>query len=580
MVSDVKAEDRLLFLEHRVEELSRSLANLEKSFSTLTAARPVALPAAPAEVAPAPPAPEIPLEASLPGGFTLVGRTLLAFGGAYLLRTLTAAGFLPEIAGAVLAFLYALVWLGLADRDGGRGRSASAGFHGATAVLIGLPLLWETTVRFHALTPALGAVAVALFSAAVFAVAWRRHLPGIAWLIGLGAVAAAFALIAGTHVWAPFTVDLILLGLAGLWLAYTRSWRGLGWLLGFAASGGVLLLILVARLAPRESGVVPAVAVSLALALCLVWLASFAVRLLAQKHEVTALEAVLSVLAFCVGYGGAALLAAGAPETVARLAGVLVGALGCALSLACYVAAFGAIERAQRRKLLLASSLALAFLLAGSWLLLPSPALAPVWAALAVVAAAGSLLLTRVTLALHGTLYALSAALASGLVASAGYAFAAPAAAVWPALTLPALLALAAAVVECVLPVPRPAPFWKPYASATRLVQLLTFTIGAGAAVLYLLAPAVAGAPPAADAGLLAAVRTFVLVAAALLLGWLGRWERFREAGWLVYPLLVLACLKLLVEDFPQGRPATLFVALALCGGAFIAAPRVMKRKG
>jgi hypothetical protein len=216
----------------------------------------------------------------------------------------------------------------------------------------------------------------------------------------------------------------------------------------------------------------------------------------------------------------------------------------------------------------------------GSRLLLPSPAVAPAWAGLAVAAAAGSVLLVRVTLALHGTLYALAAALASGLVAAAGHAFAAPAETVWPLLTIPALLALAAAAVECALPVPRPAPFWKPYASATRLLQLILFTVGAGAAVLYLLAPAVAGRPPAVDAGLLATVRTFVLVFAALLLGWVGRWERFREAAWLVYPVLVLASLKLLIEDFPHGRPATLFVALALCGGAFVAAPRVMRRKG
>jgi hypothetical protein len=566
------AEDRLSLLEHRVEELSRSLAALQQS---LGAAAP------PLEVAPQAPLPAAAQEAEpalaeaspLPGGFALVGRTLVALGGAYLLRALTAAGLLPDRAGVLLAFLYALVWLWLADRDGARKRAASADFHGGTAILIGLPLLWEATTRFHDLTPLLAGVALALFSATVFTVAWRRQLAGLAWLGGLGAVATAFLLIIGTRVWAPFTGDLVLLGLAGIWMAYGRGWRGLGGCLAAASSGGVLLTILVSHLAPDQAAVPHSVALLAGLILCLTWLASFAVRLLVQRREVSAFEAVLSTVAFFAGYAGAGLVA-GEGTAAARW----LGALGCALALACYTAAFGLVPRQERRKLLLTSSLAAAFLFAGSRLLLPTPYLAPLWAGLAIAAVLGSLALTRVTLALHGTFYSLAAAFASGLLAFAGYAFAAPAGSAWPPLTAPALLALASATVACLLPVPRPAPFWKPYASATRLLQLLTFTVSSGAALLFVLVPLVAGRPPAADAGLLATTRTVVLVAAALLLGWAGRWARFREASWLVYPLLVLASLKLVIEDFPNGRPATLFMALALCGGAFIVAPRVMRR--
>jgi hypothetical protein len=89
----------------------------------------------------------------------------------------------------------------------------------------------------------------------------------------------------------------------------------------------------------------------------------------------------------------------------------------------------------------------------------------------------------------------------------------------------------------------------------------------------------VAGRPGAgADPGLLATVRTAVLAAAAVLLGWAGRWDRLREAAWLVYPVLLAAGVKLILEDFPHGRPATLFVALGLCGGALILAPRLARR--
>lgn len=580
------SDDRLALLEQKVEELAGSLRSLEQIVARLevreippAAAR---APAASGEAAligaigaigpiGAPPASA---ESALPGIFPLIGRTLVALGGAFLLRALTAAGFLPEAGGVLLAFLYALGWLAWAERDGRRGRAVSAGFHGVTGALIGLPLVWEATSRFHYLTPAASGAAVAVFTAAALAVAWRHRLAALGWAAGLGATAAAFALIVGTRVWPPFAADLILLGLAGLLFAYGRGWRGLGWVLAGAAHAGILLALLVAQVKPEGAGITRLAAVALGLALCLSVLASFAVHLLRPGRQVGAFEAFYSLLAFLIGYVTTASLA----WRMGGAASLAVGVLGIALSLGSYAAAFGVVDRQERRKLLLYSGLGFAFLLAGSMLLLSREVLAVTWAVLAMGAAAGAVRLRRVTLSLHGTLYALAAAIASGLVTAAAYALAAPPGLAWPPLTGPALLALAAAAFACALPVPRPAPFWKPFSSATRLLQLAVFAWGAGGALLYVLAPALAGDPGSGpDPGLLATVRMLVLVATALLLAWVGRWQRFHEAGWLVYPVLVLAILKLLLEDFPHGRPVTLFVALALCGGAFILAPRLLR---
>jgi hypothetical protein len=58
----------------------------------------------------------------------------------------------------------------------------------------------------------------------------------------------------------------------------------------------------------------------------------------------------------------------------------------------------------------------------------------------------------------------------------------------------------------------------------------------------------------------------------------MGRHARFREWGWLVYPLLVGIGLKLVAQDFKHSRPATLFIALALFGAALIIAPRLRRR--
>jgi hypothetical protein len=222
--------------------------------------------------------------------------------------------------------------------------------------------------------------------------------------------------------------------------------------------------------------------------------------------------------------------------------------------------------------------LALSFTLAGSALLLPARPVAFAWSALAVLMGWLAVRLNRVTLGLHGTFYSVAASSSSGLLTTALYAFAVPAGTAWPRLSPPALLALLAATVLCALPVPHPAPFWKPYEKLTRVLRIAVFLWGAAGAALYGLAPALAGTPgKECDAGALATVRTAVLTAAALLLGWVSRWERFREAAWLVYPTLGLALLKLAVEDFPHGRPATLFLALALCGLAFLFAPRLAR---
>jgi hypothetical protein len=567
--------DRLSVLEQSVEDLVRAVEALEQRLAVLEKGEaPMYRAPADARLAPAPETDEEtpPLPVSdVTRIFGLTGRTLIAFGGAYLLRALTAAGYLPQAAGVLLAFLYALAWLFLSDRAGGKGAAASANFHGATAVLIGLPLLWETTARFHYLPPVAGGLAVAVFVAAALGVAWRRSLHPLAWIVGLVTPATALALLATTHVAAPFGFDLVLLGIGGLWLYYGRGWKAAGWWLALTGYLGGLLVTFGA-LAQRKD---VAEALAVLLLLCLAYLAVVVRRTLVRGGEVGIFEAVQSCLAVFFGYGGAALVA----RALGAGAAAVAGALGLALAAAAYWTAFRIIPRAERRKLLLYSVLALAFTLAGSGLLLPSRPLALAWAFLAMLTGWLAVRLARVTLALHGTFYALAAAAASGLLMIGLYALAAPATVTWPRLTAQALLALLAAVVVCALPVPHPAPFWKPYEGLTRVLRIAVFLWGTAGVALYFLVPALAGAPgKGCDAGALATTRTAVLTAMALLLGWVSRRPRFREAAWLVYPMLGLALLKLVLEDFPQGRPATLFLALALCGVAFLFAPRLARQ--
>jgi hypothetical protein len=114
------------------------------------------------------------------------------------------------------------------------------------------------------------------------------------------------------------------------------------------------------------------------------------------------------------------------------------------------------------------------------------------------------------------------------------------------------------------------------YTRVPRLLITIVVVWSSGGWAIGLLAPPLSGIPGrGADPGVVATVRTSVMAAAALALAWVGRHYRFREAAWLFYPVLVAGGLKLLVEDLPRSRPATLFIALALYGGALIVAPRL-----
>jgi hypothetical protein len=73
-------------------------------------------------------------------------------------------------------------------------------------------------------------------------------------------------------------------------------------------------------------------------------------------------------------------------------------------------------------------------------------------------------------------------------------------------------------------------------------------------------------------------VRTAVLSASAVVLALSSRYRRWPEARWLAYPVLVSVGVKLVFEDFPHGRPVTLFLALGLVGGALIAVSKLMRR--
>ena len=504
---------------------------------------------------------------------SLVGRLVLVLAGGFFLRAMTDAGVIAPRVGLALAFVYALVWLFMAGRAGARGQVSSAVFHALAAAVVAFPLLIEATTRFKALTGATSALAIAIVTAGLLLVAWRQRLRAVAWIAVIGALPTSFVLLSQTGVIAPFAVFLIAFGVATLWLGYSLDWWGTRWPVALAADVAVVGVTL-RVLAPEHQ---EALSVALLLQLLLVgaYVVSIALRTLIRGRNVTVFEAAQTAAALMVGFGGAVYLGQATGHLPAPL-----GVASMVFGAACYgvAVAFVAKRGDSAPNLYFYTTLALALVLAGVALLLGAPWCGVVFALFAVLAAGLWSRGGRLLALLHAAVYLLAAGVASGALAYGASALAADAVGPWILPGAVMLVVVVAGALSARLAAAWPQSDGGEFASGIRAAIIVVLAWAAVGWVIGYIAPAVGGlADRSVDPGILATVRTGVLAVATLLIAWIGRHARFREWGWLVYPLLVGIGVKMMTEDFKHSRPATLFIAMALFGAALIVAPRLRR---
>lgn len=583
--------DRLAGLETRIEALAGTVAELADRLAALEAERPVVR----AAERPGPPrleplAADATAQAGLAadrwppaspaaagerwGPVALLGRTLMVLGGAYLFRALTEGGAVPAAVGVALGLAYALLWLAFADRAGARGRHLSACFHGAAFALIAAPLSWEAASRFRVLSATAGAAVLAALTGAALAVAWRRRLRPVAWIASLAAVLSAWAFMGSLEPLVPAVLVLVLVAVADDWVGRDRGWRFLPWATA-AAADLTLAFMAVGELLGEPSAGRARAATALAaalLALFVLYAGSAAARAARPAWKASWFDLAQLPAATLLGYGGAFLLARRTPELALPL-----GIASLAAGTACLAAmrSLFAARAARRPAYLLFAWLGPLLVLGGTALVLPAPVAALAWAGSAVAFAVLASRRGSVTLGFHAGIYGTAAAAAAGLLAHAWHAFAGSAERPWPDLQPAALAVLAALAVAAGLELPAESRFWSHLeARAPKLLLLALLAWGAFGAALALLVPPLAGIPGEdAVPWRLALLRMAAVLAAALALAWLGRLRRFREATWLVYPVLIAGGFKLILEDFLLGRAAELFGALALYGATLILAP-------
>jgi hypothetical protein len=559
-------------LDAKVERLERRITDLEQRLERLEVRQPAA--DAPAGiVAAGGHAPQhAPDEVHVPTPdvgtiVTLIGRTLFVLAGAFLLRTFTESGRIDAGTGVVLGLAFALTWVVMADRSGGRGQRVSAAFHGLAFVLIALPLLFEATNRFRFLEAGSAAIVLGGGVAIALLVSWHRRLRAVAWIATVGGMVTAIALAFATARLGPFAVFLVMLGVATLWLGYLLQWRLLRWPVALVAN--VAVFIASARAATPESVESVSLAVEAQVLLLVAYLGSFAARTLLLNRDVIPFEVAQSVAASVAGLGGAAYL-----MHQAGVGGFALGAGTLALALGCYVAAAVFVERleSRRRNYYFYTTAGLVFALAGTAFAVPAGTVGLVYGVFGVAASWAGRFSRRVTYRAHGATYLVAAAAATGMVPHALYGLGVP---IVPdgGVTTHMLIVLGLTIVALWgLSPGTTAP--RPERRIPRLIGLVLLLGGTLAALVGWLVTS----SPSMAAGSLATLRTALLVAGILVLAFASRRSALPEGAWLVYPLLVLAGFKFLVEDLPAGEPATLFVSFALYGLGLVVGPRLARR--
>lgn len=581
MKSLPEVEERLDRLERKLEEFSVALQRLEKRVASLpdSTSEPETESAAARDLPVESLTDQLPQQGAVLNVLTELGRSCLVLGGAFLVRALTDSGTLQRPLGAGLGLAYGVLWVLLADRSAARGRSTSATFLGITSVVIAYPLVVETSTRMAVFRPSGAAAILAVLTVLCLGVAWHRGLALFAWAALGAAVAASFVLGIVTGAVEPFAAALLAIGVASLWLAYSpRPWRGLRW--PAAAAADLFVLWAALRLAPsgpRAPGFTPSLSFFLLLAFALpfLYLGSFAVRTLARRRNVVLFDAVQGIAALAVGFGGAALVVRYVQD-----AQPILGASAVVIAAGCYGVAFVFVERQQGhgRNFLFYATLALLLTLSGSALMAGGAILAFLWCALALASAILARRFNRVTLAVHSAAYAAAAAWQTGSAGATIDAFMASPSRPWTPLTSAGLCTIAAAAACYVLLARERGEANRAGERFPRLLLAVIVAFGGGAFAVGSLRDLVGGGPASSDPGLIAAVRTAVLAAAAFLLAATRRRVALPELAWLTYGVLSIGAAKLLVEDLPGGRPATLFVAFAFYGAALLAAPRLLRR--
>ena len=500
----------------------------------------------------------------------ILGRAVLGISGAYLLRAVAESGAVPKLLVLFAAILYACGWMLWAARTHSANRFASATY-AVTSAMILSPLLWESTIRFQVLSPALASVVLVAFVALSLVLAWQRELQLIPCIATLSAVFVAVALIIETHDLVPLTAALLAVALAteaDTCLGHRLILRAIPALAAdFAVWLSVSILASSEAIPEAYHAATPATIALLCFLLFAIYAGSIGIRSFVLRHQMTVFEIVQSVLACGLASFG---VMRATHDAIASLLGILF----LIFAAICY---WGTLSRfsnkGQTRNRRVSALWAAVLLLGGSSLLFPANLRLPF---LCLAATASAWLYTRshtLSLGMHASFYLAAAGAMSPLP---NYIAGALAGSVPGRPDRILVLLIITAALCCAFG-------WgteEDQRSRRLLWALPAAVVGflgaafAVAAMVWLAAGRVVLA-----ASTLSVVRTIVNCALALGFALLGSRGKRIELTWLAYAAVTFGTLKLLFEDLRFGNAASLVVSLLFYGLILILLPRLTRSR-
>ncbi len=501
------------------------------------------------------------------GTFPIIGRAVLGFAGAFLLRAITESTSFPKLPVLAVAILYACFWMVWAVRTYSSNRFASITY-AITSVGILCPMIWETTVRFEVLPVTASAVVLVGFLVMTMALADRLDLQLTPWITTLSVLATVMALIIATHELVPLTCALLAVAVAtetNACVGHVMTFRAIP---ALVADFGVWLTVYVLAAESVPEAYRPASAgtiVAVCALLPVIYGASVGIRSFVRRQRVTVFEVVQAATAFVLGTFGISSASHGSDARV-------LGAVYLGLAAICY---WGTLlrftEESYARNRRIAANAAAAFLLAATFLLLPEKLQVPFLCVVAVLVTTAFMRTGKLSLGVHVSYYVAAAVVISPLplyVASAiGYVVPGmPEWRVWAVL-------LTAAICYGI------GSHRHAETGKRRLLWVVPAGVVASTVVALAIAAIVSLIPPNVQlqASHLAMIRTIVVCAMALSLGVASRARRM-ELGWVAYAVIALGTLKLVVEDLRYGSAASLVVSFLFYGVVLILLPRMTRR--
>lgn len=496
--------------------------------------------------------------------FPIIGKAVLGFAGAFLLRALAESGSVPRLPVLTIAILYACFWMIWSARSSDRFASVT---YAVTSTLILSPMLWEATVRFQSMPATASASILVAFIVLTLVLASRHDLQVIPWIATLASASTAVALIVGTRELIPLTLALLAIAAAvetSACLGHELTFR----VIPAIAADFTLWLSLYILGSENVPQGYRSVAPSTLIALCALLPAIYGIgvtfRMFVQRHRISIFE--IAQLAASFGLAAFGIMRA-SHNAAAPALGVLFLLLA-GISYWGTLSRFAAESHTRNRRV--SATWAGALLVAGAFLLLPDNFQIPFLCAAALLTAVLYTRTAKLSLGLHASFY-LAAALSVSSLPSyvwnslAGTVPASPDGRAWT-------VALSAALCYAV----------ESRKEMDQGRRRLLWLVPAGIAAFTIAGWAVAATVRIASgqielaASHLSMIRTVVICLLALVLGIASR-RRHLELRWIAYAAVALGTLKLILEDLRFGNPASLMVSFVFYGLILILLPRMTR---